>query len=76
MDTITWEERAAIMEYDAGLPRIVAEKLAVVCHAPPRQVEPCQSPPEAVKAKQPMLPGINGMPSFVKEQLTRLYGNW
>ena len=26
------EERAAIMEYDAGLPRAKAEKLAAQCH--------------------------------------------
>lgn len=30
-----WEERAAILEHLAGLPRVEAERLATILHTPP-----------------------------------------
>jgi len=37
-----YEERAAIMEYDGGLPRADAERLALLAHPPPH----CRGPHE------------------------------
>jgi len=82
-DFITWEERAAIHEYCHGLPRAEAERLAHVHIQEKKMSSPVMPSKEVPKQevsnsrmRQPLLPGVMGMPAAVKEQLQRLYGNW